>query len=264
MTATFLQRMNHKLLDMWGELNIASGWHYSDFDNFEKYLLDLSMLWKVLRRILDINFCAEWQFSRKTQFQRQFVCRGRIQLSLARTAIIHMPTETCCIGTNLLGDAGHRDATTVLACASNSVLKLNGALIGRGACLSVGPNAELSIGNHTYISQNTRISAQRSISIGQRCAISFGVTILDNDGHGFGPPPYSAPIKIEDDVWIGCNVTLLKGVTIGQGSVIAAGSVVTRSCPSHSLLAGVPARVIREGVSWTDAERLGLSQTGVI
>jgi acetyltransferase-like isoleucine patch superfamily enzyme len=221
------------------------------------------MLWKLLRRILDANFSAELQLARKTQFQRQFVCLGRIQLSLAKTALIQMPAEICCIGTAIMGEAAPRDATTVLVCASDSVLKLSGASVGRGACLSVGPNAELSIGCHTYISHNTRIVASHSISIGQRCAISFGVTILDDDCHGFGPPPYSAPIKIEDDVWIGCNVTLLKGVTIGQGSVIAAGSVVTRSCPPHSLLAGVPARVIRERVCWTDANRLQ-SSLGVV
>lgn len=51
---------------------------------------------------------------------------------------------------------------------------------------------------------------------------------------------------IESDVWIGCNVTILKGVTIGRGSVIAAGAVVAKSCPPYSIVGGVPAKVIKE------------------
>ena len=54
-----------------------------------------------------------------------------------------------------------------------------------------------------------------------------------------------APVVIEDDVWAGCNVTILKGVTIGRGSVIAAGAVVTRSCPAYSVVGGVPAKVLK-------------------
>ena len=53
------------------------------------------------------------------------------------------------------------------------------------------------------------------------------------------------PVVIEDDVWVGANVTILKGVTIGHGSVVAAGAVVTKSCPPYSIIGGVPAKVLR-------------------
>ena len=56
----------------------------------------------------------------------------------------------------------------------------------------------------------------------------------------------SAPVVIEDDVWIGANVTILKGVTIGHGSVIAAGAVVTQSFPPYSIIGGVPARLLKQ------------------
>lgn len=60
-----------------------------------------------------------------------------------------------------------------------------------------------------------------------------------------GKNPYDQPVVIEDDVWAGANVTILKGVTIGRGSVIAAGAVVTKSFPPYSVIGGVPARLLK-------------------
>lgn len=58
-------------------------------------------------------------------------------------------------------------------------------------------------------------------------------------------PENDAPVVIEDDVWTGANITILKGVTIGRGSVIAAGAIVTKSCPPYSIIGGVPAKVLK-------------------
>lgn len=58
-------------------------------------------------------------------------------------------------------------------------------------------------------------------------------------------PENDLPVVIEDDVWVGANVTILKGVTIGRGSVVAAGAVVTKSCPPYSIIGGVPAKVLK-------------------
>lgn len=63
------------------------------------------------------------------------------------------------------------------------------------------------------------------------------------------------PVVIEDDVWCGANVTILKGVTIGHGSVVAAGAVVTKSCPPYSIIGGVPARVIKKRFTEEEAQR---------
>lgn len=58
-------------------------------------------------------------------------------------------------------------------------------------------------------------------------------------------PENDAPVIIEDDVWCGANVTILKGVTIGRGSVVAAGAIVTKSCPPYSIIGGIPAKVLK-------------------
>jgi carbonic anhydrase/acetyltransferase-like protein (isoleucine patch superfamily) len=213
------------------------------------------ILKEFLNKISNLNPLAEIFLNRKCQKEKMFICRGKIQLSLASTATLKPPEHITYIGQTLLGEGTPRDLTTVVAVSSDGCLFLNGARLGRGTSILVGTSAFLHIDQNSYIADGTRISAQNSISIGKDCAISWGVTIIDDDGHGFGPPPYSAPIIIEDNVWVGCNATILKGVTIGTGSVVAAGAVVTRSCPPYSLIGGVPARVIRQDIHWTDQSR---------
>ncbi len=214
------------------------------------------MVTALISKLLDINWLARWRLEHQAGQRGGFICRGSIQLSLEKTAQIKPPQQPCLIGIPILGNATPRRAVTVIAINDGAEVEWDGACIGRGAIISVGSQARLTIGQNSYVTGTSLIAAQQSITIGQNCAISWGVTIIDDDGHGFGPPPYSAPIEIQDNVWIGCNATILKGVTLGRGSAIAAGAVVTRSCPPNSLLAGVPARVIRENICWTDQARL--------
>ncbi|MBI4317755.1 MAG: acyltransferase [Chloroflexi bacterium] len=110
------------------------------------------------------------------------------------------------------------------------------------------PGGRLEIGNSVYINRGTTISAFKSVTIGNNCQIGTHCIITDNDLHSAEDHlarPESRPVVIEDDTWLGTRVIVLKGVTIGRGSSIGAGSVVTRSIPRHSIAAGVPARVIR-------------------
>ena len=60
-----------------------------------------------------------------------------------------------------------------------------------------------------------------------------------------GVNPYDQPVIIEDGCWIGANVTILKGVTIGRGSIVAAGAVVTKSCEPYSIIGGIPAKLLK-------------------
>jgi acetyltransferase-like isoleucine patch superfamily enzyme len=119
-----------------------------------------------------------------------------------------------------------------------------------------GSSPVLCIGSGTYLQPRTRINVRERVEIGAYCAISWDVDILDTDFHGIvemdgSTSSISTPVIIQDRVWIGAGAKVLKGVTIGHDSVIAAGAVVTKSFPPHSLIAGVPARRIKEIRGWT-------------
>jgi acetyltransferase-like isoleucine patch superfamily enzyme len=113
------------------------------------------------------------------------------------------------------------------------------------------PHAKIYIGAHTYINRHTFLDATYALIIGQHCAIGPGCYITDHDhGMDLSLPPLSQPMmakptQVGDRVWIGANVTVLKGVTIGNDAVIGAGSVVTRDIPARAIAVGVPAKVIK-------------------
>ena len=111
--------------------------------------------------------------------------------------------------------------------------------------------AVLEIGDHFGMSGGS-ICASQQITIGDRVAVGANTIIIDTDFHPLNAElcrhkpeaAKAAPIVIEDDVFIGMNVLILKGVRIGRGSVIGAGSIVTKDVPSGAIVAGNPARVI--------------------
>ena len=103
-----------------------------------------------------------------------------------------------------------------------------------------------------YINHNLNLSCFEKITIGNGVVISENVTVRDSDDHEIvgSTKPMTMPIAIGNHVWIGMNVTVLKGVKIGDGSIIAAGAVVTKDVPENCLIAGVPARIVKTGVQW--------------
>lgn len=118
-----------------------------------------------------------------------------------------------------------------------------------------GQPARLHIGEGTEIGDRTIINASQRVEIGARCSISWDCEISDTDFHQVilidgQRPPVTEPVAIEDDVWIGSRCLILKGVTIGHHSVIAAGSVVRHSVPPYSLVVGNPARRIGQVGGW--------------
>ena len=115
------------------------------------------------------------------------------------------------------------------------------------------PEAEIIIGNGVWINNNAVMIAERSrIEIGDNTLIGAELMIFDSNFHDLDPNRRmsgmheTATTLIGKNVFIGARVTVLKGVSVGENSVIASGSVVTRDVPKNSIVAGVPARVISE------------------
>lgn len=127
----------------------------------------------------------------------------------------------------------------------------NNFRIYSGAKVYVNRNATLSLGSG-YINHNLNLSCFNRIEIGENVAISENVTIRDSDNHEIigGNTLITQPVIIGNHVWIGMNVTILKGVTIGDGAIIAAGSVVNKNVLSNTLVAGIPAKLIKKDVEW--------------
>ncbi len=110
------------------------------------------------------------------------------------------------------------------------------------------PGGTLTIGDQTFINSGVSICAQKSVTIGRNCAIGNMSLIMDTDFHTPGDHtrwPEAHPVVLEDDVWLGARVTVLKGVTIGHGAVVAAGAVVTKNVAPRTIVGGVPAKLIR-------------------
>jgi maltose O-acetyltransferase len=112
-------------------------------------------------------------------------------------------------------------------------------------------NASIKIGNNTVFSNDITIIAVREITIGDRCLIGDRLIVYDNDGHEIDPSTRTrsygkaAPVNIGNNVWIGSSVTILKGVNVGDNSIIAASSVVTKDVPANAMVAGNPAKIIK-------------------
>ena len=130
---------------------------------------------------------------------------------------------------------------------------------------------KITIGDHSFIGSSTFIS-RSSITVGNNVTIAWGSTIYDHDSHSLDymerrkdiddeladlrskqnmiahknwDVVKNKPIKICDDAWIGMNCIILKGVTIGEGAIVGAGSVVTKDVPAWTVVAGNPAKVVK-------------------
>lgn len=145
---------------------------------------------------------------------------------------------------------GYSEST--LKVDKGGILKINGEFsFHTGIFLIVNKNAILEIGSG-YTNNNVEINCFKSIKIGDNVAISKNVIIRDSDSHVINnnTETMTRPIVIGNNVWIGIGAIILKGVTIGDGAIIAAGAVVNKDVPPRTLVGGVPAKVLKTNVEW--------------
>jgi acetyltransferase-like isoleucine patch superfamily enzyme len=145
-----------------------------------------------------------------------------------------------------------------------SLIRIGAGCHVYGRLLIFASGGEITIGDHCFVGEDAQIWSAAKIEIGSRVFIAHGVNIHDTNSHPlsarlrhvqFARPDdpertvaleavRSAPVFIQDDVWIGFNAVILRGITIGKGAVVAAASVVTTDVAPFTIVAGHPARVV--------------------
>ena len=216
-------------------------------------VLYLVFIMNVIKRIAKVDclktLLLHLKFTRN-QFLSFIIGWNTIIKMKKNSAISVYPSGRLTIGMNEL----NRRKTVLILEKYASLSILGKVSIFNGCRISVGEGATLTIGNNTYVNESSRIMAVEKITIGDACAISWNVTIIDSDMHSIVinniPKPHTAPIFIGNKVWIGANVIILKGVTIGDNVVIAAGTLVNRNIPNNSLVMGNPMKVMKSSVKW--------------
>lgn len=140
---------------------------------------------------------------------------------------------------NEVGGGNRKIDTPYVIAGVHNIIMEDNVYIGPGSTIYT-TGAKLIIKHHVTIGPNlTIITGDHNIEVIGKYISEIKEKSPEND----------KDVVIESDVWIGCNVTILKGVTIGRGSIIAAGAVVTKSCPSYSIVGGLPAKVIKKRFS---------------
>jgi 2,3,4,5-tetrahydropyridine-2-carboxylate N-succinyltransferase/tetrahydrodipicolinate N-acetyltransferase len=145
------------------------------------------------------------------------------------------------------------DLTKIQARIEPGAVIRKGAKIGRDCIIMMGAviNIGAEVGERTMVDMNAVIGARALV--GKDCHVGAGAVLA-----GVLEPPSKKPVKIEDNVLIGANAVILEGVTIGKGSVVAAGAVVLEDVPSDYIVAGVPARKIKDVKDMPQKDKISL------
>jgi maltose O-acetyltransferase len=166
---------------------------------------------------------------------------------------------------HVLPPFGFNRTRTVLLRATGLRIGVGSRIMGALDITGPGDARKLfSVGDASYISGPLHVDIGAEVRIGNRVQLGHHVVLL-TIAHEIGPPEdrcghlAAAPIVIGDGVWIASRVTVLPGVSIGKGSVVAAGALVSRDVPPNTLVAGVPARFIRDLPMGDDASTEGAS-----
>ncbi len=209
-------------------------------------------------RLMGFSVSAWWLYFHINVLRRN--TRGKTRLSHRV-----FPARGCCVeleasslfvlnGVLTLGWKQYRNSTveTRFSVGKKATVIINGDFVVYGGSdIRVFDNGVLTL-EGGFCNEGVQIVCAKKVTIGKGCAIARDVIIRDYDAHQFLGTNHeiSEEVSIGNHVWIGTRAIILKGVSIGDGAVVAAGAVVTKNVPARCLVAGVPARVIREQVEW--------------
>lgn len=138
----------------------------------------------------------------------------------------------------------------------SAFLRAVGARIGSGntyyPSVWINSGRRLTVGDHVDFATGCIVTTDGGVTIGDRVLIGYGAKIIsrnhavpDDQRPIYGAGHVSKPVSIENDVWIGTQAVVLPGVSIGEGAIIAAGAIVTKSVPPFAIVAGIPARIVQ-------------------
>lgn len=206
---------------------------------------------KVVRRLKKYSIKNSiWINKRKNTIleNSKILCFKYTRLMIEKSAKIR------CNGKLIIGSREHSRSKqeTRFSMGKNSILNVTGEFsIGFGSDVRIFDQAECTLGSG-YFNGFVQIICSKKIEIGNNVVIARDVIIRDTDAHHLVGQEHEMekPVKIGDNVWIGTRAMIMKGVTIGEGVVIAAGAVVTKDVPPHTIVAGVPAKVIKKDIVW--------------
>lgn len=181
-----------------------------------------------------------------------FIKRKRCELSYKKYAVVGKHNQYGTFGRCINGSKRPQ----------NIIIGDNSKIMG---IIATHGEGRIKIGDHFYLGQNSLVGAVQSIRIGKCVIISNDVRIYDNNNHPISPKArekmslngfsndnwawyhsVSSPVVIEDNVWIGQYSSILKGVTIGKGAIVATRAVVTKDVPPYTIVAGNPAKVVKK------------------
>lgn len=210
----------------------------------------MSKIRKYREILSSINWWQTWMLYRRVTKPRSSSIRvlNQSNIKLASCATIEM-SEHAALEINRQDYIKTHECST-LYLGENAHLKLNGRFTMHGhSTIMVHKGATLKIGDNTYLNGGS-IDCSHHISIGDDCAIADGVQIMDNSWHAVNSQIGGGEIEIGNNVWIATGAMILPEVKIGDGAIVAAGAVVTKDVPPRCMVAGVPAKVIKENVEW--------------
>ncbi len=236
---------------------------YFPLPSKKKYIANkMAHLFSLFRNIpnkifkMGLSFNAWYLFLRINIFSKKVIRNKRLAFTNYKYCVIQLDNNSMLVLNDSLTmgykQVKHSHLESRLLLEEGAKMTVNGNFVMYGGSyIRIFKNSHLLV-KSCFINENVQISCGDYIEIGENCAIGRDVVIRSYDGHTIVQPGYkiSEPIIIKDHVWIGQGATILKGVTIGEGSIIASGAVVTNDVPAHCIVGGIPAKIIKENITW--------------